>query len=627
MLDATVNADPPQSVPGADQSAIPSMAAAAPSLTRRLVTLLIVVTIPLLAFSATLILRYAEQQQREYERQIRATTVVTMLAIQAEIRREQAILTTLRSVRSVQTHEWAVFYQIARDAIADQPRARITLYDPTGQDVMSTLIPYGMPLPRTTTLEPLRRVIATGEPYVSDLLIGAVSHELVVAVYVPVVENGTVAYILSVAFPPEAISSILHQQAIPNGGFGVVIDRTGVIIARTLGEQEFVGRRGVADIVDPALKSTEGRWRARTLEGLDVEAQFVRSPLTGWTVSLGMQKAALEAPLWRSLWIFGGGGLVIFAAAMTFGWHQGRNFVRMLARLTHMAEALGRGERLAPTTLGIREAQDIADGMVIASQSIDRHAAEREAMLATLDAGNRRLAVANKDLESFSYSVSHDLRTPLRAIDGFSRILAEDHASSLDQEGLRLLNLVCDNTRKLGRLIDDILAFSRTGRQEIEPADVDMTALARDVIDELKPALEGRTVSFNIEALPPARTDRAMMRRVLTNLLDNAVKYTAPKSVATIEVAGHASGDEMIYRIKDNGVGFDEKYVAKLFGVFQRLHAPSDFQGTGIGLAIVKRIITRQGGRVWAEGTLGEGAAFYFTIPQVMTAPTSSNEA
>ena len=627
MLDATVNANPPQSAPNPDGSAIRSTTVTTPSLTRWLVALLVIVTIPLMAFAAMLILRYAEQQQHELEQQIRATTVATMLAIDAELRREQAILTTLRSVRSVQTHEWGAFYQIAKDAIADQPRARITLYDPTGQDVMTTLVPYGMPLPRTATLAPIQRVVATVAPYVSDLLVGAVSHEQVVAVYVPVVENGAVAYVLSIAFPTQAISSILHQQAIPNSGFGVVIDRTGIIIARTLGEQEFVGRRGVPGFVEPALKSTEGRWRARTLDGLDIEAEFVRSPLTGWTVSLGMQKGALDAALWRSLWTFGGGGLVIFAAAMAFGWYQGRNFVQMLARLTHMAEALGRGERLAPTTLGIREAQDIAEGMVIASESINRHATEREAMLATLNASNQRLAVANKDLESFSYSVSHDLRTPLRAIDGFSRILAEDYASSLDQEALRLLNLVCDNARKLGRLIDDILAFSRTGRQEIEPADVDMTALVHDVIDELKPAMEGRTVAFNVEALPPARTDRAMMQRVLTNLLDNALKYTAPKSAAAIEVAGRIAGDEVIYCVKDNGVGFDEKYGAKLFGVFQRLHAASDFQGTGIGLAIVKRIITRQGGRVWAKATPGEGAAFYFAIPQAMAAASRGNEA
>jgi signal transduction histidine kinase len=627
MLDATANTEQSRPASGIEKPAKSGVPTAAPSVTRRLVTLLVVVTIPLLAFSVLLILRNAQQQQRESEQQIRATTVATVLAVDGEILRQQAIVATMRNVRSIHTHEWEAFYQIAKASIASEPNALITLYDPTGQEIVATEVPYGTPLPRTVNPGPIRRVIDSGKPYVSDLLFGTVSREQLIATYVPVFQEGSVAYILSIAFPPDAISSILHQQAMPNSGFGVVIDRTGTIIARTLGESDFVGKRSMPGFVELALKFTEGRYRTRTLEGLYIDADFVRSSLSGWTVSLGMQQAALDAPLWRSLWMFGGGGLAIFAATMALGWYQGRGVVLMLARLTRMAEALGRGESLAPTTLGIREAQYIADGMVAASKSLDRHTAERDAIMATLNASNQRLELANKDLESFSYSVSHDLRTPLRAIDGFSRILAEDYAASLDQEGLRLLNLVSDNARKLSRLIDDILAFSRTGRQEIELTDVDMTALAHEVIDGLKPALDRRTVTIDIAPLPMARTDRAMMQRVLTNLLDNALKYTAARPAATIAVTGHISGDEAIYRIKDNGVGFDEKYVGKLFGVFQRLHAPSDFQGTGIGLAIVKRIITRQGGRVWAEGTLGEGAAFYFTIPQITPTAPHSNEA
>ncbi|HUB14097.1 MAG TPA: ATP-binding protein [Acetobacteraceae bacterium] len=639
MLDVTANIDQSRPASSAEEPAQPGLPGAvatappidraeivAPSVTKRLVMLLTVVTIPLLAFSALLILLHAREEQRQFEQQIRATTIATSLAIDGEILREQAILTTLRSVQSMRTHDWAEFYRIAKAAVADEPGARITLNDPTGRMVISTMVPYGAALPFTNNAAPIRRVVAVGKPYVSDLFVGAVSHERILAVYAPVVQDGSVAYVLSIAFPTDAVSRIVHEQELPTAGFGVVIDRGGTIIARSIGENAYVGQRGAPGMVEPTRKATAGYFEARTLDGLYVEGEFVKSPLSEWTVSLGMQRSALEAPLRRALWMFGGGGLAIFAAAMTFGWYQGRNFVRMLARLHRMAESLGRGEELAPTTFGVREAQYIANGMVAASQSLNRHAAEREAIMATLDASNQRLELANKDLESFSYSVSHDLRTPLRAIDGFSRILAEDYASSLDQEGLRLLKLVCDNTRKLGRLIDDILAFSRTGRQDIEPVDVDMTALVREVIDELRPALEQRTVAFNVEALPPAHTDRAMMQRVLTNLLDNAIKYTAPKPAATIGVAGQVAGNEIIYCVTDNGVGFDEKYVGKLFGVFQRLHAPGEFQGTGIGLAIVKRIMTRQGGRVWAEGALGEGAAFYFTIPNAVSAASPPTE-
>jgi signal transduction histidine kinase len=226
-----------------------------------------------------------------------------------------------------------------------------------------------------------------------------------------------------------------------------------------------------------------------------------------------------------------------------------------------------------------------------------------------------QLEASNKELESFSYSVSHDLRTPLRAIDGFSRILLDDYVGILDDEGKRLLNVVRDNTQKMGQLIDDILAFSRTGRLEMVPIEVNMTELVRDVVEELKPTIAGRNVKFEIKTLPPTLADRAMMRRVMVNLLSNAIKFTRLKAAALIEVGAITGGKETIYYVKDNGAGFDMQYVDKLFGVFQRLHGPAEFEGTGIGLAIVKRILTRQGGRVWAESKLNEGATIYFALP------------
>ena len=225
------------------------------------------------------------------------------------------------------------------------------------------------------------------------------------------------------------------------------------------------------------------------------------------------------------------------------------------------------------------------------------------------------LEAANKDLEGFAYSVAHDLRAPLRAIDGFSQLVLKRYEEKLDDEGKRLLNVVRGNTRRMGQLIDDILAFSRAGRLEIKASTTDMAALAREVWQELEPSRAEREVFLNIKSLPNAQGDRAMLRQVWANLLGNAVKFTRPKPTAQIEVEGKIEGAEYIYSIKDNGVGFDMQYADKLFGVFQRLHGIEEFEGTGIGLAIVKRIIPRHGGRVWAEGKANEGAAFYFALP------------
>jgi len=226
-----------------------------------------------------------------------------------------------------------------------------------------------------------------------------------------------------------------------------------------------------------------------------------------------------------------------------------------------------------------------------------------------------KLEAANKDMESFSYSISHDLRAPLRAINGFSKILQEEYIDRLDEEGKRLLNVVGANAQKMGELIDDILAFSRAARNEIERSVIDMKKLASSVWEELKPEMARRDVHLEIGDMPPAEGDPAMIHQVVFNLLSNAVKFTQHRADARIEVGGRADEHETVYHVKDNGVGFDMQYADKLFGVFQRLHGIDEFEGTGIGLAIVKRIVTKHGGRVWAEGRIGEGATIYFALP------------
>ena len=222
----------------------------------------------------------------------------------------------------------------------------------------------------------------------------------------------------------------------------------------------------------------------------------------------------------------------------------------------------------------------------------------------------------NRELEDFTYSVSHDLRAPLRSIDGYSRILQEDFGDKLDEEGRRVLNVIMSNAKRMGKLIDDLLDFARLGRKEIQRSRINMTGLVNNILRELLVQEPDRKIDVKVDELDTAFADVDMIRQVWTNLIENAIKYTGKKDLAAIEISSYESGyGELCYKVKDNGVGFDMKYAPKLFGVFQRLHKMQDFSGTGVGLAIVKRIITRHEGRVWAEGTLQEGATFYFTIP------------
>lgn len=224
------------------------------------------------------------------------------------------------------------------------------------------------------------------------------------------------------------------------------------------------------------------------------------------------------------------------------------------------------------------------------------------------------LEAANKELEAFTYSVSHDLRAPLRSIHGYMNIFLEEYAGQFDAEANRLMSVIVNNSKKMGLLIDDLLEFSRLSRSELSKSNISMHQMVLNICEELKRADEKRNIEFNVHELPEAYADNITIRQVWTNLIGNAIKYTGHKEKSVIEIGSEKRGTVTTYYVKDNGAGFDMRYYDKLFGVFQRLHSQKDFEGTGVGLAIVHRIITKHGGKVWATAQLNEGATFYFTL-------------
>ena len=247
--------------------------------------------------------------------------------------------------------------------------------------------------------------------------------------------------------------------------------------------------------------------------------------------------------------------------------------------------------------------------------AIRREMIAREQLENRLRDEAKKLAAMNEELEAFSYSVSHDLRAPLRHISGFGELLRQHLGDRADSKVHRFINVVGESTRHMGVLIDQLLAFARMGRADLQRSKVDLAALVRSVIENLQVSVNGRDIEWQIGPLPEVQADAGMIRQVFTNLIENALKYTRSRPRAVIEIRGEKRNGEFLFYVRDNGVGFDPQYAGKLFGVFQRLHQSEEFEGTGIGLANVRRVIQKHGGRTWAEAELDAGATFYFTLP------------
>ncbi len=371
---------------------------------------------------------------------------------------------------------------------------------------------------------------------------------------------------------------------------------------------------------DDALRSLEGELkRLRRLTAGDADRQRQLDVLAG-LVTERMNAVREVVALRRDL------GFEAARAAIAAGRGKGiHDRIRQLVADMEMAEEglLHQREVNAERSSALTKTVIVAGSVVafgfvgLALFFIGQDFSGRERADAALREANAHLEEANKELEAFSYSVSHDLRAPLRAVDGFSQALMEDFGSQLPDEGQRQVRTIRECAQRMGTLIDDLLAFSRLGRQAMsKPTAVDMDALVLETLEGLRPEREGRQVEIRTAPLPQGYGDKALLKQVWTNLLSNALKYTRKRDPAVLEIGSVVADGETGYFVRDNGTGFDMRYAHKLFGVFQRLHRTEDFEGTGVGLAIVQRIVRRHGGRVWAEAVVDRGATFHFTLPR-----------
>ena len=337
-------------------------------------------------------------------------------------------------------------------------------------------------------------------------------------------------------------------------------------------------------------------------------------PGTKWIILVALSRSAvLEAADRLFYWITGFGALLV-AVGMLIAWQISRNFTRRLDRLSLAAATMASGDYSSPVPVDRHdELGKLAAGfnsmalqVNLAHQSLEQQ----------VQARTKELEVANKELESFSYSVSHDLRAPLRAVSGYAIMLKEDYEDTFDAEAKRITGNIISNVKMMGRLIDDLIAFSRLGKREVARRNVDMKALAEACTSELLNGWPEEKFNLFVSDLPGCFGDEDLLKQVWLNLIGNALKYSARTAAPLVEIGHTGNGNGTIWFVRDNGAGFDMKYADKLFKVFQRLHSQEEFEGTGIGLALVRRIIDKHKGRIWAESAPGSGAVFYFTLSE-----------
>ena len=335
-------------------------------------------------------------------------------------------------------------------------------------------------------------------------------------------------------------------------------------------------------------------------------------PGTRWVILVALsQSLVLEAANRLLFWIIGF-GVILVSIGMLVAWLISRNLTRRLDRLSQATTALANGDYSTPITADRHDelGKLAADFNSMALRVADaQHTLEQQVRTRT-----KELEAANKELEAFSYSVSHDLRAPLRAVSGYAIMLKEDYEDSFDDEAKRITNNIISNVKMMGRLIDDLIAFSRLGKREVAKRPVDMKSLVEACVTEQLNNWPEDRYNIVVNDLPDSVGDEDLLKQVWVNLIGNALKYSSRTAEPLIEIGHNGSPEEVTWFIRDNGAGFDMKYSDKLFKVFQRLHSQEEFEGTGIGLALVRRIIDKHKGRIWAESTPGKGAVFYFTL-------------
>jgi signal transduction histidine kinase len=597
------------------------------SIRARLLTLVLLTSLPLLALFVFRVLEARTGAIADAERRLQTMLKIAADDIAATASGAEQLLAALVHVPAVSRAEPGNCGRLLGSLLKEyRGYANLFVALPTG-DVVCSAVP--LPTPINIKDRPyFAEIMQSRRPAFGRATIGRVVKRAILPAAHPILDDkGRVVAIVGASIElATVVERFARKEMGPNLTF-TVRGSDGIVLARFPDNDKWTGQAHKDSPVTQTILKTRhaGTTEAIGIDGINrifgILPVFQGQAAELWLVS-GMAKDGLLAEIDRTF-VRDVAWLVFIVLLIGLGaWLLGDVAIRrpvvailMAARRIRRHEYDARiGGAYPSGELGelSRSFDEMADAMQRYVEDIRRLNSELEQRVRERTA---QLEATNKELESFSYSVSHDLRAPLRAIDGFSMILEEDYMPRLDDEGKRVLSVIRRNSQNMGRLIDDLLMFSRLGRLDVSFGDIDMNQLTDEVLAELQLQGARQWPAIVRDRLPPARADRTLLRQVWMNLLSNAIKFSTAATQPRIDIGAHIKAGECIYHVRDNGAGFDMRYYDKLFGVFQRLHSADEYPGTGVGLAIVQRIIARHGGRVWAEAAVNAGATFYFSLP------------
>lgn len=583
--------------------------------------------LPVWIFATVLIIDNANKERIGVERDAEDLIKTGRYTIERELASMRATLAALATSPALRDGNLAVFYEQARDTV-QKNGVNVLLVTPEGQQLLNTRAPFGTSLPMRNDTENVLRTVETGQEHYSNVFVGAVANLPLVTQNVPVRIDGRIAYVLTFSIEAKHWLPLL-QELTPEGWIVALLDGNGNFITRSVDQDRRVMSPASKELRQGAQRAPAGSVYNRSVEGEKVLNAWTRLS-NGWTFAAAVPQKQLEAPLWRSTLQAVGGGLVFFGLSMLLVRWASRRIAQPISALESAAVQLGKGALPRLPATGISEIdgvgraiEDAAD--LLRTRKLQRDRAESSLRRAVLD-----LQRANEETQRFAYIVSHDLRSPLVNIMGFSAELDTlrqeiaarlgPGAEALDQEFQESLGFIRAATSRMDSLIREILILSRSGRREFRIETLDMTPLLQGVSGTLKTLADEAGASIRIGSAPPIESDRVAVGQIFQNLIENAIKYRDFDRPLTITVTAHTQGDVVTFDVADNGRGISDGDLERIFDLFRRAGV-QDRPGDGIGLAHVRSLARRLGGDVTVDSELGRGSTFSVRLPLKFTAP------